>query len=159
MNPNKEYMIEELGLEDEVDITEVDINENYYDPVRKTIVIDYRLRKYPELRREVIKHEVQHYRHHISDNNLLVRTWHDFMHDLKRDWKHYNSVETVWKQSREYEADVIEEITERKIEIFFTIVSNLFRSIAAIVPLIIGLLRQVKQIDREKYLSVKYFGR
>ena len=79
----------------ELEIKTVDVeNSNYYDPLRKTILLDKKLLDYPELYREVLDHELEHYTNHVDSKTILERMCKDLKHDIIADFKRYSGLKT-----------------------------------------------------------------
>jgi len=78
---------------------------NFYDPARDTVVLDTKLRQYPEFREVVKQHEIKHAlieRSSSSRTESLIRNlWHDIKKDVTSFYDSYSGEAS--EQRKEYE--------------------------------------------------------
>ena len=64
-------------------------NVNHYDPARDTIVLDSKLRLYPEFREKVKQHEIKHALIERKSSNRAESLFRNLWHDIKKDIKSF----------------------------------------------------------------------
>ena len=73
----------------------IDCNENYYDPVRNTVVLDEKLKDYPLAHRYVKRHELQHAKFRMNPIKNLI-------HELKTDYELTVRKDETMEEIKEY---------------------------------------------------------
>lgn len=73
---------------EEVKVEEIDSTQsNLYDPARNTVILDRKLRDYPELRKEILSHELKHAEINQKSSSKLEEMILHLIHDIKTDFK------------------------------------------------------------------------
>lgn len=81
-------------------------NVNFYDSARDTIVLDSKLRQYPEFREIVKQHEIKHALIERSSSSriesLIRNLWHDIKKDVTSFYESYSGEASEQREEYEY---------------------------------------------------------
>lgn len=127
-----------MEVPDGVEIQDVNTTEaNFYDPVRDSIVMDKRLKLYPELRQEILDHEIKHAIIHRNSDSRTEEMVKNLVLDVKTDLFRYMGWLEASEQDEQYHTF---EIQNPKLRNFHYPVGNFLRAAISIVllPLIVG---------------------
>lgn len=116
-----------MEVPDGVEVQDVNTTEaNFYDPIRDSIVMDKRLKLYPELRQEILDHEVKHAIIHRNSDSRLEEMVKNLVLDVKTDIYRLLGWQEETKQEEEY---YLLEIQQPKLRKFHYPIGNILRGL------------------------------
>lgn len=78
------------------------IESNFYDPARKTVVLDKKLKERPRLHERILEHELTHWRNDVESSNVLENIVRDLALEIQRDYRFYFKLNDCYKEDTEY---------------------------------------------------------
>lgn len=116
-----------MEVPDGVEVQDVNTTEaNFYDPVRDSIVIDKRLKLYPELRQKILDHEIKHAIIHRNSHSRLEEMVKNLFLDVETDLYRLLGWQEESEQDNKY---YWLEIEQPKLRNFHYPVGNMIRSL------------------------------
>lgn len=91
-----------------VDVEILDTSENYYDSERETIVVDERLRQYPDAFQYILLHELKHHAIYSSSSSFLECFFLNLRHELSTDLELAFSNDESLKELRMYRKEILD---------------------------------------------------